>query len=349
MIAMSAELNELTQTPPGRLEAEAQDGLAIATRSLRRSFKGGVEAVRGLDLAVGTGEVFGFLGPNGAGKTTTVRMLCTLLPPTAGTAMVAGLDVASQAAAVRRRIGVALQEIGLDPVQTGRELLELQCGLYGINGRRARVRAQELLELVGLTDAAARRTKTYSGGMKRRLDLASALVHSPDVLFLDEPTTGLDPASRMTIWEEVRRINRSGATIFLTTQYLEEADKLCDRVAIIDGGTIVAEGTPARLKADLGHDVVSVELNGADLNDTEAALAGLPGLERIVAAAHSLALYLEDGAGSIAEIVRRLERAQVRVGAISVARPSLDDVFLRATGRRLEEDETAAEDEEVTR
>src|SRR5207302_9442277 len=179
---------------------------AIETQGLRRTFKGGIEAVRDIDRTVSTGEVFGFLGPNGAGKTTTVRMLCTLLPPTAGSASVAGLDVVSQGAEVRRRIGVALQEIGLDPVQTGRELLELQCGLYGITGRAARTRATELLELVGLVDAADRRTKTYSGGMKRRLDLASALVHSPAVLFLDEPTTGLDPASRLTIWDEVRRI-----------------------------------------------------------------------------------------------------------------------------------------------
>jgi ABC-2 type transport system ATP-binding protein len=309
---------------------------AIETRALRRTFKGGIEAVRDIDLAVAPGSIFGFLGPNGAGKTTTVRMLCTLLPPTSGSATVAGLDVVRDGAEVRQRIGVALQEIGLDPVQTGRELLELQAGLYGITGRRGRERAQELLELVGLTDAAERRTKTYSGGMKRRLDLASALVHSPNVLFLDEPTTGLDPASRLTIWEEVRRINREGATVFLTTQYLEEADKLCDRVAIIDEGSIVAEGTPEQLKAELGHDVVSVSLDGADAAATEAALAELPGLERVLSEPHTLALYLEDGAGSIAEIVRRLDRDRIDVGAISVARPSLDDVFLKATGRRLE-------------
>jgi ABC-2 type transport system ATP-binding protein len=316
------------------------DDHTVAARSLRRTFKGGIEAVRDIDLTVSRGEVFGFLGPNGAGKTTTVRMLCTLLPPTAGTATVAGLDVVADAAGVRRRIGVALQEIGLDPVQTGRELLELQCGLYGITGQRARARTNELLELVGLTEAADRRTKTYSGGMKRRLDLASALVHSPEVLFLDEPTTGLDPASRLTIWDEVRRINADGATVFLTTQYLEEADKLCDRLAIIDNGRIVAEGTPERLKAEMGHDVVSVSLEGADISATETALAGLPGLERVVAEVDALALYIEDGAGSIVEIVRRLERDQIRVGAISVARPSLDDVFLKATGRRLEGQES---------
>jgi ABC-2 type transport system ATP-binding protein len=309
---------------------------AIAARALRRTFKGGIEAVRDIDLTVSAGEVFGFLGPNGAGKTTTVRMLCTLLPPTAGSASVAGLDVVKDAAEVRRRIGVALQEIGLDPVQTGRELLELQCGLYGITGARARERAEELLELVGLTDAANRRTKTYSGGMKRRLDLASALVHSPDVLFLDEPTTGLDPASRLTIWEEVRRINAGGATVFLTTQYLEEADKLCDRLAIIDNGQIVAEGTPEQLKAEMGHDVVSVSVDPDQVAATEAALTGLPGFERVMVESDGVALYVEDGAGSIAEIVRRLEREQIPTGAISVARPTLDDVFLKATGRRLE-------------
>src|SRR5579884_331792 len=323
--------------PPSRpTRTPDADAAAISARSLRRVFRGGVEAVAAIDLTVDRGEIFGFLGPTGAGKTPTVRMLCTLLPPTSGSARVAGLDVAAAAAEVRRRIGVALQEIGLDPVQTGRELLELQCGLYGITGRRARSRAMELLELVGLTVAADRRTKTYSGGMKRRLDLATALVHAPEVLFLDEPTTGLDPASRMSIWEEVRRINAAGTTVFLTTQYLEEADQLCARLAIIDGGRIVAEGTPRQLKAEMGHDVVSVSLQGADVAATEAALRGLPGLQRTLAEPHALALYVEDGAGQVAEIVRRLDRERITVGAISVARPSLDDVFLRATGRRLE-------------
>ncbi len=309
---------------------------AVHARGLERTFKGGVEAVRGIDMDVAAGEIFGFLGPNGAGKTTTVRMLCTLLPPTAGTARVVGVDVLTDPATVRRRIGVALQEIGLDPVQTGRELLELQCGLYGITGSAARDRVQELLELVGLTEAAARRTKTYSGGMKRRLDLASALVHSPEVLFLDEPTTGLDPASRLTIWEEVRRINAGGTTVFLTTQYLEEADRLCDRLAIIDEGRIVSEGTPEQLKSQLGHDVVSVTLDGADIDATKAIVGELPGLERVVAEPDALALYVDDGPASIAEIVRRLDRESIRVGSIAVSRPSLDDVFLRATGRRLE-------------
>jgi ABC-2 type transport system ATP-binding protein len=216
-----------------------------------RSRTGVVEAVRGVDLRVDGGEVFGFLGPNGAGKSTTVRMLTTLLRITSGSASVAGVDVTSEPDEVRRRIGVALQEAGLDPRQTGRELLVLQARLFGLSPREAATRAEELLALVELEDAADRMIKGYSGGMKRRLDLASALVHEPDVLFLDEPTTGLDPASRLTVWDEVRRINERGTTVFLTTQYLEEADQLCDRLAIMDDGRIVREGTPQRLKADL--------------------------------------------------------------------------------------------------
>jgi ABC-2 type transport system ATP-binding protein len=212
---------------------------------------GDIEAVRGVDLRVESGEVFGFLGPNGAGKSTTMLMLTTLLSITSGSARVAGVDVASEPDGVRRRIGVALQEAGLDPRQTGRELLVLQARLFGLSARAASARAEELLELVELEEAADRLIKGYSGGMKRRLDLASALVHEPEVLFLDEPTTGLDPASRLTVWEEMRRINERGTTVFLTTQYLEEADQLCDRLAIIDDGRIVREGTPARLKADL--------------------------------------------------------------------------------------------------
>jgi ABC-2 type transport system ATP-binding protein len=215
------------------------------------SRNGDIKAVCGVDLTVEAGEVFGFLGPNGAGKSTTVKMLTTLLSITSGTAEVAGIDVASQPDAVRRRIGVALQEAGLDPRQTGRELLVLQARLFGLAPAQAAERTIDLLKLVELEDAADRVIKGYSGGMKRRLDLASALVHEPEVLFLDEPTTGLDPASRLTVWEEVRRINERGTTVFLTTQYLEEADALCDRLAIINHGKIVREGTPAELKADL--------------------------------------------------------------------------------------------------
>ena len=212
---------------------------------------GDVEAVRGVDLHVREGEVFGFLGPNGAGKSTTVRMLTTLMTITSGSARVAGVDVTADPEEARRRIGVALQEAGLDIRQTGRELVILQGRLYGLSQAQAAERARDLVKLVDLEDDADRRIKGYSGGMKRRLDLASALVHRPDVLFLDEPTTGLDPASRLTVWDELRRINDQGTTIFLTTQYLEEADQLCDRLAIIDAGLIVVEGTPSELKADL--------------------------------------------------------------------------------------------------
>jgi ABC-2 type transport system ATP-binding protein len=228
--------------------------LAVEADRLVKQYRGRdgtVDAVRGVDLRVGVGEVFGFLGPNGAGKSTTVRMLTTLMSITSGTARVAGIDVTADPDAARRRIGVALQEVGLDARQTGRELLVLQARLFGISTAQANTRAQELLELVELVEAGDRRVKGYSGGMKRRLDLASALVHEPDVLFLDEPTTGLDPASRLTVWEELRRINARGTTVFLTTQYLEEADQLCDRLAIIDGGLIVREGTPRQLKAEL--------------------------------------------------------------------------------------------------
>jgi ABC-2 type transport system ATP-binding protein len=229
-------------------------GAAVETQALVKHYRtrnGVVEAVRGVDLRIETGEVFGFLGPNGAGKSTTVRMLTTLLSVTSGSARVAGIDVTREPDAARLRMGVALQEAGLDPRQSGRELLVLQGRLFGLSRHDADARAHELLALVELEDAADRRIKTYSGGMKRRLDLASALVHEPAVLFLDEPTTGLDPSSRLTVWDEVRRINARGTTVFLTTQYLEEADQLCDRLAIIDDGRIVREGTPAELKAEL--------------------------------------------------------------------------------------------------
>jgi ABC-2 type transport system ATP-binding protein len=235
-------------------ELRVATDVAVQAEGLVKTYtgrSGTVEAVRGVDLRIETGEVFGFLGPNGAGKSTTVRMLTTLLSITAGRAWVAGIDVAKDPDQARRRMGVALQEAGLDPRQTGRELLVLQGRLFGMSAQESSARAEQLLELVELEDAADRRIKGYSGGMKRRLDLASALVHEPEVLFLDEPTTGLDPASRLTVWEEVRRINTRGTTVFLTTQYLEEADQLCDRLAIIDGGVIVREGTPAALKAEL--------------------------------------------------------------------------------------------------
>jgi ABC-2 type transport system ATP-binding protein len=244
---------------------ESPPALAVEAAGLVKQYRGRggtVDAVRSVDLSVYEGEIFGFLGPNGAGKSTTVRMLTTLMSITSGSARVTGIDVAAEPDAVRKRIGVALQEAGLDPRQTGRELLILQGRLFGLSASEAATKAEDLLELVELEDAADRRINGYSGGMKRRLDLASALVHQPDVLFLDEPTTGLDPASRLTVWDEVRRINERGTTVFLTTQYLEEADQLCDRLAIIDEGVIVREGTPKELKSELR------ERRGLDVDPT---------------------------------------------------------------------------------
>src|ERR687884_1025517 len=232
---------------------------AIEAQGLVRVFKKGPRAVDGIDLEVSSGEIYGFLGPNGAGKSTTVHMLTTLLPPTAGSARVAGFDVARQGPEVRKRIGAALQEAALDAFLTGREHFELQGGLHGLGRADRAARADELLARVGLTEAADRKVGGYSGGMKRRLDLALALVHSPRILFLDEPTTGLDPQSRAALWEEVARLaHDEGVTVFLTTQYLEEADVLADRVGIIDRGTIVAEGTPAELKAQIGRPTVEI-------------------------------------------------------------------------------------------
>jgi ABC-2 type transport system ATP-binding protein len=257
-------------------------------------------------------------------------MLCTLLPPSGGSATVAGVDVAAEPAEVRRRIGVALQEIGLDPVQTGRELLELQCGLYGIRGADVSARTNELLELVGLSDAADRRTKTYSGGMKRRLDLASALVHSPEVLFLDEPTTGLDPASRLTVWDEVRRINASGTTIFLTTQYLEEADQLADRIALLDRGRLVAEGTADELKRLVPGGHVSLRFpDEAHLGRAASALEGA----RREDEALTLEVPSDGGIRALRALLAELDALDVEVDELSIHTPDLDDVFLALTGR----------------
>jgi len=311
--------------------------LAIEASGLRKVFGDDVIAVDGVDLAVREHEIFGFLGPNGAGKSTTARILTTLLRPTEGTASVAGLDVLHHPNDVRKIIGVALQEVGLDALATGRELILLQAYLHGFSTAESKRRADEVLEIVGLTEAADRRVGTYSGGMKRRLDLANALIHSPLVLFLDEPTTGLDPASRQAIWDEVARLNREeGIAVFLTTQYLEEADRLADRVSIIDRGRIVAMGTPQELKSSIGTDVITVSVDGERIADARAALASLDGLADVQLEADRLTLFVSSGSSAVADVIRLLDQARVDVGPVAVSHATLDDVFLKATGSRLE-------------
>ena len=293
-----------------------------------------VTAVAGVDLEVRAGEIFGFLGPNGAGKSTTVRMLTTLLRPTSGTARVAGHDIVREADAVRRSIGVALQDAAIDPLMTGNELLELQAVLYGIPSSAVRSRAAELLDRVGLTAAADRRVGTYSGGMRRRLDLALSLIHQPSVLFLDEPTTGLDPMSRITLWEEVRRLNSEGTTVLLTTQYLEEADQLADRVAIIDHGRIVREGTPSALKAEVGAPTLLVSVPQHQ-GDVAASLLSSFGELRPTPEG-TLGVGLAGGAAQVTEVVRAFDEAGMHIQHLELNEPSLDDVFAEATGHRLE-------------
>ena len=295
---------------------------------------GDVHAVKGINLEIKAGEVFGFLGPNGAGKSTAVRMLTTLLRPTSGTARVAGFDVVKQADQVRRNIGVALQDAAIDPLMTGAELLALQAVLYGIPSSSLKKRSDELLERVGLTAAASRRVSTYSGGMRRRLDLALSLIHQPTVLFLDEPTTGLDPMSRLTLWEEVRRLNREGTTVMLTTQYLEEADQLADRIAIIDHGKMVREGKPAELKASVGAPTLIINTNIDQAEKAKAVLATFGDLRP--GAEGALGVGLRGGASQVTEVVRKLDEAGVHVQHLEINEPSLDDVFAEATGYRLE-------------
>ena len=296
-------------------------------------------AVAGIDLEVAEGEIYAFLGPNGAGKTTSVRMLTTLLRPTGGTATVAGYDVMRQAPDVRRAIGVALQEAALDPLMSGRELMGLQAALHAVPRSESKQRSNALIERVGLDHAADRRVGTYSGGMRRRLDLAMALIHEPRVLFLDEPTTGLDPASRAAIWNEVRALNDEGTTVFLTTQYLEEADQLADRVGIIDRGGMVAEGTPESLKADVGRPSLEVTIAG----DWNVACQTLNRFGTSYKASNgSLAVPLEDGTAGVADIVRALDDEGLQVDSLEVRRPTLDDVFLAHTGHALDPEEADA-------
>jgi len=320
----------------------AADAHAILVEDLQRVYPGGLRAVDGVDLHVEPGEIYGFLGPNGAGKSTTVRILTTLLRPTAGRALVAGYDVVAQASQVRGAIGVALQEAALDPLMTGRELLRLQGALHGLRRSDARERCDELLHRVELTEAADRRLGTYSGGMRRRLDLAMALVHRPRVLFLDEPTTGLDPASRAALWREVRLLNDEGTTVFLTTQYLEEAEQLAGRVAIIDRGRIVAEGTPDELKDRVGEPALNVELIDPGRRFEAMALLGAHGhcAERD---GGGIVMRTPEGARAIAPIIRSLDEAGIEVDAVEVEEPTLDDVFLAVTGHTATESEAEAE------
>jgi len=313
----------------------------ILVENLVKHYPGDVRAVDDVTFRVKGGSVFGFLGPNGAGKSTTIKILTTLALPTGGRATVGGFDVVSQAEGVRRIAGVALQEIGIDPLMKPLELLTLQGQLFGASRAQAKERASALLELVKLTEAADRRVGTYSGGMRRRLDLAMSLVHEPRILFLDEPTTGLDPASRRDVWDEVRRLNQQlGITIFLTTQYLEEADELADTVAIIDGGKIAIEGAPAKLKAALGGE--SINLLFDTVQTAEQALSELEGLgDSLQLDRDVVRLYMARAAQAIPAVMNRLQQATIEPLSLTLTQPTLDDVFLQVTGQRLKSRETS--------
>ena len=308
---------------------------SIVAEGIARYFAD-VKAVDGIDLRIDSGRIFGFLGPNGSGKTTMVRVLTTILAPTAGRAWVAGLNVAERPKEVRAKIGVALQDVGLDDIMTAHELLVLQSRLFGTSAAEASATAERLLKTVGLDDVRAKkRIGQYSGGMKRRLDLALALVHDPQVLFLDEPTTGLDPASRLGIWDEVRRLNvEKGMTIFLTTQYLEEADKLADEIAIIDKGKIVAHGTPHQLKKEIGEQVVALSFDSTERAVlADRALADLCPERRL--SGQELFCFFADAGDMLQALIRRLDESAIPLGGLVLSEPTLDDVFLRATGARI--------------
>jgi ABC-2 type transport system ATP-binding protein len=328
------------------MEGTRDNGIEVD--GLVREFKKGPRAVDGIDLTVAPGEIYGFLGPNGAGKSTTVHMLTTLLPPTAGTARVAGYDIVKQGPQVRDAIGVALQEAALDQFLTAREHMRLQAGMHGIPKAEALRRGDELIERVGLSDAANRKVGGYSGGMRRRLDLALALVHQPSILFLDEPTTGLDVQSRTALWDEVARLSHDeGATVFLTTQYLEEADALANRVGIIDTGRIVAEGTPESLKDEIGRPTVeAAPLEDADLERMRAALARFGSPQR--AERGHVAVRLAERSAELADVVRALDAEGIAIRDMEIHAPTLDDVFLAKTGRRLEGAAREAEEAEDT-
>lgn len=311
----------------------------INVENLKKQYSGGVTAVDDVSFRVNSGEIFGFLGPNGAGKSTTIKILTTLALPSSGTATVGGYDVVHEADLVRRIAGVALQDIGLDPLMKSMEMLTMQAQLFGASRQQAKARAHELIELVRLTEAIDRRVGTYSGGMRRRLDLAMALVHKPAILFLDEPTTGLDPASRRDVWEEVRRLNKElGMTIFLTTQYLEEADELADRIAIIDKGKIAKKGSPAQLKAGVGKESINLAFDTRDM--AEKACDQLRDMaERIQTDRDMVRLYMSHAAQTIPAVINRLQAANLNPISLTLTQPTLDDVFLQVTGQRLTTDE----------
>ncbi|MET8131099.1 ATP-binding cassette domain-containing protein [Streptomyces sp. NPDC005251] len=322
---------------------------AVEARQLIKTYSGDVTALSGMDITVEQGTVFGLLGPNGAGKSTTVKILTTLARPDSGTATVAGHDVLRHPDRVRRAIGVVAQSSGADPVATGRENLRLQGRLYGLRGAGLDRRVDELLERFTLADAARRPVKGYSGGMRRRLDVALGLVHRPEVLFLDEPTTGLDPEARTAMWEEIARLaGDEGLTILLTTHYLEEADRLAERIAIVDRGRVVVEGTPDELKGELRGDAVHVELTEAvgEAGRTllEGTLGSLPGVHQVLLDGRRISVRADDGGAAVPALLGALDRAGVKVAAATVARPSLDDVYLRYAGRRYAEAEAEGAD-----
>jgi ABC-2 type transport system ATP-binding protein len=318
----------------------------IQVNNFTKQYPGEVIAVDGISFEVNPAQVFGFLGPNGAGKSTTIRILTTLALPSSGQASVGGFDVVSEASSVRCIAGVALQEIGLDPLMTSSELLVMQAELFGSNRARAQKRADELIELVGLTDAVKRRVGTYSGGMRRRLDLAMALVHEPEILFLDEPTTGLDPASRRDVWNEVRRLNQVfGMTIFLTTQYLEEADELADEIAIIDNGKIQTQGSPAKLKAAVGKESINVSFEDRESAKIASRLFTQI-TQNIQQDRNVLRLYLDQAAETIPSVVQQLQNSNLKPIALTLTQPTLDDVFLQVTGQSLIAEQTDANPED---
>jgi ABC-2 type transport system ATP-binding protein len=315
---------------------------AIVVEELRKRY-GDVQALDGVSFAVREGEVFGLLGPNGAGKSTTVRSLVTLTTPDSGSASVAGHDVLREQNAVRRMIGYVPQDSGVDELGTGRENLMLQGRVQGMGGKDLRARTATLLELVGITEAADRIVKTYSGGMRRRLDIALGLVHRPRVLFLDEPTTGLDPEARVVMWEEVSRLAQAESlTILLTTHYLEEADQLADRLAIVSQGKVVVEGTPGELKAGLRGDAVQVEVENGAVDEAQRVLASVGATPEQVLEGRTIVSRVENGGRALPGIISALETAGIPVASVSLSRPSLDDVYLHFTGREFASEDRAA-------